>query len=149
MSAIDRAASTPLTRWARPLLAAYALVLLVVLFAPTSHVQASLVNDLVHVLRLVTPNTWVDFTRAEVVMNAVIIAPISLLGSLVWPRLRWQDWTAYGFLGAMVVELSQGLLLPDRQASFSDIVANGTGALLGAVLAHALLGSGTGPEAPR
>jgi glycopeptide antibiotics resistance protein len=109
-------------------------VLAVVLFSPTSHVQASLVNDLVKVLQAVLPDSWVTFGRVEVLMNAVIIAPLSFLGSRVWPRLRWQDWTAYGFVGATTVELVQGLLLPGRQASFTDIVANTIGALLGALI---------------
>jgi glycopeptide antibiotics resistance protein len=112
----------------------YVLVLAVVLFSPTSHVQTALVNDLVRVLQALLPDSWVTFTRVEVLMNAVIIAPVSFLGSRVWPRLRWQDWTAYAFVGASTVELIQGVLLPGRQASFSDIVANTIGALLGAVL---------------
>ena len=118
----------------RPLLVSYALVLAVVLFSPTSDVQSSLVVDLAHVLQLVLPDAWVTFTRVEVLMNVVIIAPLVLLGSMVWPRLRWQDWAAYGFAGAIAVELLQGMLLPDRSASFSDIVANGTGAVVGAVV---------------
>ena len=116
------------------LLLLYVLVLAAVLFSPTSHVQASLVDGLVHVLQAVLPDSWVDFSRVEVLMNAVIIAPVTFLGSCVWPRLRWQDWTAYAFIGASGVELIQGVLLPGRQASFSDIVANTAGALLGAVL---------------
>src|SRR5213078_894016 len=112
----------------------YVLVLAVVLFSPTSHVQAALVNDLVRAFRAVLPDSWATFTRVEVLMNAVIIAPLSLLGSRVWPRLRWQDWTAYAFVGASCVELVQGLLLPGRQASFSDIVANTIGAMLGALV---------------
>lgn len=52
--------------------------------------------------------------------------------------MRWQDWTAYGLLGAMVVEVAQGLLLPDREPAFSDVVANALGAAGGA-LAHAVL----------
>jgi hypothetical protein len=123
------------------LLLLYALLLLVVLFSPTSHVQASLVEDLVHALQRVLPDAWITFGRAEILMNAVIIAPLTFLGSAVWPRLRWQDWTAYGFVGATTVELLQGVLLPGRQASFSDIVANSAGALLGAVLARGLLRS--------
>jgi hypothetical protein len=113
----------------------YVVLLAVVLFSPTSHVQAGLVNDLVRVCHAVLPDSWATFARAEVLMNAVIIAPLSLLGSRVWPRLRWQDWTAYAFIGATFVELVQGILLPGRRASFSDIVANTIGALLGALLA--------------
>ena len=117
----------------------YVLLLVVVLFAPTSGVQSGLVHGLVEVLhRLGTPVTVVTYGRAEVMMNAVIIAPLSFLGAFVLPRLRWQDWTAYAFLGACAVELLQGVLLPDRTASFSDIVANASGACLGAVLQRGL-----------
>lgn len=126
-------------RLASVLLAVYALALLVALLSPTSTVQSSLVLDLVKVVDLVLPDTWVTFDRAEVVMNAAIIAPLTFLGALTFPRTRWQDWTAYGFLGAVVVELVQGLFLPARVASWSDIVANGLGSVLGAVLATILM----------
>ena len=121
-------------RWARPLLLAYAVLLVVILFSPTSDVQSSLVRTVSDVLRTFLPGHLVRFSRAEVALNAVIIAPLSLLGTLSFPRLRWHAWTAYGFLGSCVVELLQGLLLPGRQASFSDIVANTAGALLGGLL---------------
>lgn len=130
-----------LARRARPLLVVYALVLLVVVFSPTSTVQSSLVGDLVRGLQVLLPDRLVTFNRAEVAMNAVIIAPLSFLGWLALTRVRWQDWVAYGFLGSTTVELLQGLLLPDRQASFSDIVANTLGALLGALLARILFRS--------
>ena len=122
----------------RKLLLVYALLLAVVLLTPTSTVQSALVEDVVHVLRLVLPDRLITFSRAEAAMNAVIIAPLSFLGTQAFPKSRWQDWVAYGFLGAVIVELVQGVALPDRQASFSDIVANATGALLGAVLARML-----------
>ena len=130
-----------LARRARPLLAAYALVLLVVLFSPTSTVQSSLVHDLVRVLHVFLPDRLITFDRAEVALNAVIIAPLSFLGWLALTRARWQDWVAYGFLGSTTVELLQGLLLPDRQGSFSDIVANTLGAMIGAVAARLLFRS--------
>ncbi len=121
------------------LLAPYLLVLVVVLFAPTSGVQSGLVRDLVDVLhRLGASGSVVTYGRAEVIMNAVIIAPVSFLGAFVLTRLRWQDWTAYAFLGAGAVELLQGVLLPDRTASFGDIVANASGACLGALLQRGL-----------
>jgi VanZ like family len=120
----------------RAALLLYALALLVVLFSPTSSLQTSLVVHVVDVLQVVLPDSWVTFTRVEILMNAVIIAPLSFIGSIVWPRLRWQEWTTYGFLGATMVELVQGVLLPGRHASFSDIFANTAGALLGALLAR-------------
>ena len=132
----------------RSALLLYALALLVVLFSPTSHVQASLVVHLGDALQVVLPDSWVTFTRVEILMNVVIIAPLTFIGSIVWPRLRWQEWTAYGFLGATMVELVQGILLPGRHASFSDIFANTAGALLGALLArlHAELRRGRQSE---
>lgn len=130
-----------LARRARPLVAVYALMLLVVLFSPTSTVQSSLVVDLVRGLQLVLPDRVVTFSRAEVALNAVIIAPLSFLGWLALTRVRWQDWVAYGFLGSTTVELLQGVLLPARQGSFSDIVANTLGALIGALLARILFRS--------
>ncbi len=96
--------------------------------------------DLVRALRFAgLDESWATFSRAEVFTNVVIIAPFGLLGSLVFTRLRWQDWAAYAFIGATGVEMVQGLVLPDRQASFSDIVANTAGAVLGALLARRLL----------
>ncbi|SDT02013.1 VanZ like family protein [Nocardioides scoriae] len=108
------------------------------LFSPTSTLQSDLVVRLSDRLATVLPPAWVTYTRMEVVMNAVIIMPLSFLGSIAVRRWRWQDWTAYGLLGAMVVEVAQGLLLPDREPAFSDVVANALGAAGGA-LAHAVL----------
>jgi glycopeptide antibiotics resistance protein len=67
-------------------------------------------------------------------MNAVIIAPLSFLAALTWPRYDWRDWTALGFIAAICVEVAQGVLLPERQPSFGDVVANTGGALAGAVI---------------
>jgi glycopeptide antibiotics resistance protein len=120
---------------ARPLLAVYAVLLAVALLSPTSTVQSNLVFDTVNFLgRLGVPPTLGSYPHMEVVMNALIVAPVSFLGCLAFPRSRWQDWTAYAFLGATAVELVQGLLLPHRQASLSDIVANTAGGALGALL---------------
>jgi VanZ family protein len=49
------------------------------------------------------------------------------------------EWTAIGFLAAMFVELFQAFVLPGRTATFSDIVANTLGALLGALAVRLLL----------
>jgi VanZ family protein len=67
-------------------------------------------------------------------MNAAIVAPVSLLGSMAFPQVGWRAWTAYGFVAAVLIETIQGVLLPARSASFSDVVANTAGMLAGAVL---------------
>jgi glycopeptide antibiotics resistance protein len=116
-------------------LTVYLVLLLVVLLAPTSDAQSSMVDWLAGVLRdLGAPRWLTNFGRLEVVMNAAIIAPVTVLASVLRPSSRWQEWTAYGFVGSLVVETIQLVLLPSRHGSFSDVVANTLGALLGAVV---------------
>jgi glycopeptide antibiotics resistance protein len=124
-----------IVRHARILLGVYSVLLALALFFPNSDHQASAVARLSDLLVwLGAPSRFVTFNRLEVVMNAVIVAPVTLLASLVWPRWSWRDWTTGGFLVALMVEGAQGLLLPGRQAAFSDVVANTAGALGGALL---------------
>lgn len=123
-------------RHAKLLLALYTVFLLFALFSPSSGDQAYAVKWLGSIMNsLGFPDELTSFNRLEVLANVVIIAPVTLLASGIWPSHSWRDWTAYGFVAASTVELVQGLLLPGRQASFSDVVANTGGALLGAVLA--------------
>ena len=120
---------------ARILLGVYAVLLALALFSPSSQVQSSAVVHLSSVLSsLGFPAKFVTYPRLEVLMNAAIVAPLTFLASLSWPSWSWRDWTAAGFLVAVAVELAQGLLLPGRQAAFSDIVANTAGALAGALV---------------
>lgn len=126
---------TWLTRHAKVLLVVYAVLLAVALFSPTSDRQSGAVVWLGDVLDAVgAPARLVSFNRLEVLMNAAIVAPLTFLAAVVWPRLDWRDWTALGFVAALGVELVQGLVLPGRQAAFSDVVANTAGALAGALL---------------
>jgi glycopeptide antibiotics resistance protein len=124
--------------WRRGLMAVlvvYSAVLAVALLAPTSGTQsgmASWVSDL---------GVWVGFSpamasqaRAEFLCNVAILAPVSALGSLIWPRTTWRDWTAYAFVIAVLVELTQGMVLSARTASDVDIVANTLGGLGGALV---------------
>jgi glycopeptide antibiotics resistance protein len=139
----DRARALRLTVTTRRvlgvLLAIYLALLAVALLAPTSTDQNAMVHWLIR--RLVhsgVSSGVVSYPRMEWLMNAAIIAPVSLLGSFLWPRWTWRDWTAAGFVAFGAVELTQALFMPRRDGSFSDVVANTLGALLGAVVALAL-----------
>jgi VanZ family protein len=68
-------------------------------------------------------------------LNVALFVPMSLLGAFVFRWYRVSDWVLVGFVGSFVVELVQLFLLPARDASSRDIVANTLGALIGAVLA--------------
>ena len=72
-------------------------------------------------------------------LNVVAFAPVSFLGSLLWPRPTWRDWTAYGFVASFLVEVGQALALEERTATHTDVVSNTLGALAGAVLAAAFV----------
>jgi glycopeptide antibiotics resistance protein len=76
--------------------------------------------------------------RVEMVLNAIMFAPATALASLTWPQVHWANWVAYGFIGSGLVELVQGVVLPARSAEFVDVVANTTGALVGALVALAV-----------
>ena len=126
---------TWVVRRAPALLTVYSVLLAIALFAPSSQHQASAVLRLAQLLVWAgAPIELVTFGRLEVLMNAVIVAPVTFLASMAWPARSWRDWTAFGFVLAVLVEVSQGLLLPARQAAFSDVVANTAGALAGAAL---------------
>jgi hypothetical protein len=116
-------------------LALYSAFLAVVLLAPTSGTQSESASWLGEVATSWgVPDRFVTQPRIEFLSNALILMPVSALGSLLWPRTTWQDWTAYAFVIAGFVEVVQGLLLPERTASFADVAANTLGGLGGALV---------------
>jgi glycopeptide antibiotics resistance protein len=124
-----------IVRWAPGLLVIYVLFLGVVLLSPTSATQRWLVDQIValsHNAAVSGPE--ITFSRVEILTNCMIFVPLVLLAAIVLPRVRWQDWTAYAFVASTLVESFQGFVLPHREASLSDIVANTSGALIGALL---------------
>jgi len=117
------------------LLVLYSAGLLYILLTPSAEVPTTSISWVAQrAARLGAPDWLLVPTRFEFVLNVLILIPATALGSVVWPRTNWRDWTAYGFVFAAGVELTQGLLLPARSAQFIDVVANGLGAFAGAVL---------------
>jgi len=121
-------------RAARVALAVYATFLAFVLLNPSADVPSTSVSWLTELaVRLGLPGQLAVPGRVEFVANVLILIPFSFLGSVLLPRPTWRDWTAYGFVLSGTVELVQAVLLPARSATFADVVANTSGALLGAV----------------
>ena len=77
----------------------------------------------------------VTYDGVEAAANVVMFVPLSLLGSLIWPRLRVWQWCAVALVASCLIELGQLLVPPDRSASLSDVVANTAGGVVGAVAA--------------
>jgi glycopeptide antibiotics resistance protein len=87
--------------------------------------------------------------RIEFGLNMLAFVPLSFLGTMVWPRLTWRDWTAIGFVASFLVEVVQAVALDARSATHADVVANTLGTLIGALLgllASRLLASRAGSE---
>ncbi len=116
-------------------LMAYAAVLLFVLLTPSSSVPSGLVTHGVSLgVRLHAPAALVQPARVEFGLNVLAFVPLSLLGSLLRPRVAVSAWIAWGFVGSLLVEAAQ-TTMPGRMATHSDVVANTMGALAGAALA--------------
>ena len=121
-------------------LAAWVGVLAFTLLAPSAEGPSWLVGTVSTTAAAVgLPSALVAPERVEFLLNAAAFVPVSFLGSLLWSRPTWRDWTAGGFVASFLVELVQAVALDGRSATHSDVVANTLGALVGAALGAALL----------
>lgn len=143
------AAVVPLRRrLAAVALATYSVVLLGILLNPSSAPGSAAVDVVADLLtRMNVPSVLARPERVEFALNVAIFVPWAALAAAVWPSLNWRDWTAYGFAATAIVETGQALLLAGRTPTFSDVVANTLGALLGAMLVSALRRIGGGGDA--
>lgn len=135
----DLGSSTKVRTWALRLLAAYVLVLLVVLLLPSAAPASASIGWLETVAREVgMPEAFLASGRVEFVANVAILVPTAALAAVVRPSTTWRDWTAYGFVFSSAAELGQALFLPLRSATFVDVVANTLGAAIGALVVAAV-----------
>jgi glycopeptide antibiotics resistance protein len=110
-----------------------------VVLSPSSDRPASVVSQLASfAVAHGAPPSLVSFSHLEFAFNAAMTVPVSLIGAIVLPRWSWQEWTTYALLAAAGVETVQAVLLPGRDPSWRDVVANTAGVLVGAVLVRLL-----------
>jgi VanZ family protein len=118
------------------LLVGWIAVLALTLLAPTPAGPAWLVDRVTELLtRRGVPEALTSSERVEFGLNVAAFVPLSLLGTLLWPRSTWRDWTAVGFTASFLVEVVQAVTLDARSATHTDVVANTLGTLLGALVA--------------
>ena len=121
-------------RWTPPITAAYIAFIGFVLLSPSADLPSTVVLRLSDALQLIgAPVGMTVPYRLEFVLNALMVVPIVLIGSLHFDQITWRDWTAWTFVASAGVETFQGFLLAGRSASFIDVTANTSGALLGAL----------------
>jgi glycopeptide antibiotics resistance protein len=78
---------------------------------------------------------FVNYTFVEFTANILFFLPVGFFGGLALTRRLWWLSAVLGFLLSCGVEAAQALFLPGRVASPRDVLANTTGAVIGAVLA--------------
>ena len=81
---------------------------------------------------------WVTYDLIDFVANVGFFVPIGLIAALLLP---WRVWWLAIPLGAALsgaLELGQALFLPERYASWTDVLANSLGAALGALVGAAI-----------
>ncbi len=116
-------------------LVVYTCVVAWLVLSPTSEVPSAVVHWLAdRAAEAGAPDRLASAGRIEFAANVAVTIPAAALAAFLWGRLGWRDWTAYGFMVCASVEVVQGLLLPERAATFRDVVANTLGVALGSLL---------------
>jgi glycopeptide antibiotics resistance protein len=119
------------------LLALYGAVVALAVFWPTPidrDYQGAIVRVLSVVHRHGIPE-WFGYRALEFSANVTMFVPLGFLVFFVLPRRRW--WLALVLCPGLsiAIELTQGMLLAQRFATLSDVVANSLGAAVGVLLA--------------
>lgn len=81
---------------------------------------------------------WITFGKIEFGSNILMFVPIGLFGALALPRRRWLIVPA-AMVASAGIESLQAMALPLRYATFRDVISNTLGALLGYLLATAVV----------
>lgn len=114
----------------------YLVAVAILVFQPTGDQAGGSVLWVSHLLHSWHTPAWLwRPVSVEWGLNVLMFVPLSLLGSYFRPGWTWRDWAGVGFVASGLIELVQLVFLPNRVASFSDVVANTLGALVGALLA--------------
>lgn len=78
---------------------------------------------------------FVNYNFIEFTANIFFFLPLGFFGSLMFTRRFWWVSAVLGFVLSCSVEAAQALFLSGRVASLRDVLANTTGAVVGALLA--------------
>lgn len=118
------------------LVAASLVVLGCVVFQATGSLPTRVVSAVTEqLLAIGVSPTLAESSRVEFALNVAMFVPPVAVAALLLPRIRWSEWVVIAFVVSGVVV--QGFLLPDRSATFSDVVANTLGGLIGALAVSA------------
>jgi glycopeptide antibiotics resistance protein len=119
------------------LLVVYGIFVLFVVYWPTPVDKGleSSIDKVLSVLHRHGVPGWFGYHKLEFSANIAMFVPLGFLIALVLPAKRWWLTLIIGPVASALIEVSQGLFLSERFASVLDVVANSTGAIIGAIIA--------------
>lgn len=128
-------------RVAAGLLAAYSLAVVVIVAWPTP-VDREAHGLIIRVLKGLHRRDllmFLGYPQLEFLANVAMFVPLGLLVGILFGRRLWGLAVLLGFGVSAAIELFQFVVLPDRFATVDDVIANTLGALVGALIAGAVL----------
>jgi hypothetical protein len=116
--------------------AAACVAVAVVVFLPTSQLPSEVVHVISRELHHARAPRWAwDPTLWERLLNVLLFVPIGFLGVPLRPKWALWRWAAAGLVASVTIEVVQ-VLMPGRDGSAWDVVANTAGAFVGALIAR-------------
>ena len=82
---------------------------------------------------------WVDYSTVEFTANIALFVPLGVVVVLLVGLDRWWWGAVAGLVASSTIELGQLVFLPGRFASADDVLANTTGAVIGALVGVVVL----------
>jgi glycopeptide antibiotics resistance protein len=82
---------------------------------------------------------WINYSFLEKSANVALFIPFGIASSLAYPEKRWWQNAALGVAVSGCMELGQLLFLHNRFSSLVDVMTNSGGAVIGTLLASAVL----------
>lgn len=99
---------------------------------PIDRPYRTLVAQIVSATRALPGLGWFDYSALERTSNALMFAPLGAV--LTALTRRWWLAVLIALVLSAGVELAQAEFLPERTASLSDVIANTSGAVVGALV---------------
>ncbi|MFB2581010.1 VanZ family protein [Herbiconiux sp. P15] len=119
------------------LLVVYSVAVLVVVAWPTP-VDRGASRAIVRVLQALHDRDvlmFIGYRQVEFLSNVGMFVPLGLLIGIVLGRRFWGFAVLIGFGLSVGIEVCQAVFLPERFATVDDVIANTSGALVGALVA--------------
>lgn len=105
---------------------------------PVDRGMRSILTSVLDRLAAAGAPSWVDYAHIEFGANIVLFVPVGVLIALLLPRWEWWLAPIIGLALSLAIEFGQALLLPQRFATPLDVLANTTGATVGALIVTAI-----------